>query len=144
MTPYGDRELGQHRLRQWLVAWWHQAITWTNVDLSSVRSCGFHVRAISLEMPQSSITKICLKITCLKFHSNFPGANELMDSCDLFTYSSGLLYWHWGNHMIAPVSVKQPWWIRVKSAIIKPRAQQCLQTFCCPTGNLTIHEPEKM
>ena len=28
-------------------------------------------------MPQSSITKICLKITCLKFHSNFPGANEL-------------------------------------------------------------------
>ena len=28
-------------------------------------------------MPQPSITKICLKITCLKFHSNFPGANEL-------------------------------------------------------------------
>ena len=25
------------------------------------------------EMPQPSITKICLKITCLKFHSNFPG-----------------------------------------------------------------------
>ena len=44
---------------------------------SSVRSCGFHGRAISQEMPQLSITKICLKITCLKFHSNFPGANEL-------------------------------------------------------------------
>ena len=29
-------------------------------------------------MPQPSITKICLKITCLKFHSNLPGANELM------------------------------------------------------------------
>ena len=28
-------------------------------------------------MPQPSITKIYLKITCLKFHSNFPGANEL-------------------------------------------------------------------
>ena len=28
-------------------------------------------------MPQPSITKICLKITCLKFYSNFPGANEL-------------------------------------------------------------------
>ena len=27
-------------------------------------------------MPQPSITKICLKITPLKFHSNFPGANE--------------------------------------------------------------------
>ena len=24
-------------------------------------------------------------------------------------YSSGLLHWHWGNHMIAPVPVKQPW-----------------------------------
>ena len=28
-------------------------------------------------MSQSSITKICLKITCLKFHSNFSGVNEL-------------------------------------------------------------------
>ena len=37
----------------------------------------FIIRAISQEMPQLSITKICLKITCLKFHPNFPGANEL-------------------------------------------------------------------
>ena len=28
-------------------------------------------------MPQPPITKIHLKITYLKFHSNFPGANEL-------------------------------------------------------------------
>ena len=34
--------------------------------------------AISQEMPQPSIMKICLKITYLKFHLNFPGANELM------------------------------------------------------------------
>ena len=29
--------------------------------------------------------------------------------------SSGLLHWHWGNHMIAPVPVKQPWriWINI-------------------------------
>ena len=38
VTPYGDMELGQHWLRQWLVAWRHQAITWTNVDWSSVKS----------------------------------------------------------------------------------------------------------
>ena len=37
-----------------------------------------NIRAISQEMPQPSVTKICLKITCLKFHSNFPGANELI------------------------------------------------------------------
>ena len=28
-------------------------------------------------MPQPSITEICLKIMYLKFHSNFPGVNEL-------------------------------------------------------------------
>ena len=57
MTPYGDKDLGQHLLRQWLVAWWHQAITWTNVDLSSITSSGIHLRAISQEMSQPSINK---------------------------------------------------------------------------------------
>ena len=47
-TPYDDRDLGHHWLKQWLVAWQHQAITWTNVDFSSV-----------------------------KYYSNFPGVNEL-------------------------------------------------------------------
>ena len=61
-TPYGDRDLGQHCLRQWLVAWWHQAITWTNVDFLSLKSSDIHIRTILQEMPQPSITKICLKI----------------------------------------------------------------------------------
>ena len=34
VTPYGERDLGQYWLRQWLVAWWYQAITWTSVDSS--------------------------------------------------------------------------------------------------------------
>ena len=42
-----------------------------------LKSSDIHIRTISQEIPQPSITKICLKITCLKFHSNFPGANEL-------------------------------------------------------------------
>ena len=42
-----------------------------------MKSKDIRIRAISQEMPQPSITKICLEITCLKFHSNFPGANEL-------------------------------------------------------------------
>ena len=37
-----------------------------------------HMRAIRQEISQTSITKIRLKITSLKFHSNFPGANELI------------------------------------------------------------------
>ena len=28
-------------------AWWHQAITWTNVDLSSDKSHDIHLRALS-------------------------------------------------------------------------------------------------
>ena len=31
-------------------------------------------------------------------------------------YQSGLLHWHWGNHMIAPVPVKQPWRIWVNKS----------------------------
>ena len=36
-----------------------------------------HNRSISQKMPQPSITKICLNITYLNIHSNFPGPNEL-------------------------------------------------------------------
>ena len=43
VMPFGDLDLGQHWFRWWLVA----VITWTNVDLSSVRSSGIHLRAIS-------------------------------------------------------------------------------------------------
>ena len=32
VTPYDVIELWWHGFRQWLVAWWHQALTWTNVD----------------------------------------------------------------------------------------------------------------
>ena len=46
VTPYDDMELGQHWLRYWLVAWWHQAITRTNVDWASVKSSDIHIRAI--------------------------------------------------------------------------------------------------
>ena len=74
---YGDINLVQHWLRQWIVSWWHQAITWTNVDISSERSGGIHLSAILQEIPQSSVTEISFKMTYLKFCSNLPGANEL-------------------------------------------------------------------
>ena len=58
--PYGNRDLGQYCFRQRLFAWRHQAITWTNVYLS-LRSSDVHLRAISLEISQQSVTKISLK-----------------------------------------------------------------------------------
>ena len=44
-------------------AWWHQAITWTNVDLSSVRFSDIYLTAVSQEMRQASFTEISLKIS---------------------------------------------------------------------------------
>ena len=56
----------------------HQAIIWTIVDSSLVRSIDIHLRAVSQEMPQLSITRISLKITYSKSGSNFSEANELI------------------------------------------------------------------
>ena len=77
VTPYGSRDLGQHWLRQWLGAWRHQAITWTNVDLSSLRSSDIHLRAVSHLIPLPPFTKIRLKIAYIRFHSNLPEVNKL-------------------------------------------------------------------
>ena len=74
--PCGNIDLGQHRRRQWLGAWWHKAINLTNIDLSSVRPSEIHLRANKQDKPQPSITEISHKITYLKFHSNLRGANE--------------------------------------------------------------------
>ena len=57
--------------------WRHQAIIWTNVEFSSARPSDIHLRASSQEIPQPSIIEIICNIKYLKFHSNFPGANEL-------------------------------------------------------------------
>ena len=55
-----------------------QAITWTNVDLSSVRSCGIHLRVISQWMSKPLFCITCLKIMILKLLPHLPGASEFM------------------------------------------------------------------
>ena len=68
VTPYDDRDLGQHWLRQsWLLAWRHQAISYTNVYLSPVWSSFIHLKAFSREITQPLWTKINMKSTYLKF-----------------------------------------------------------------------------
>ena len=58
-------------------AWRHQAITWTNVDLSSVRSCGICLLLILQEMLKISIPGMSLKLTNSRLQSHLPGANKL-------------------------------------------------------------------
>ena len=88
MIPFGIRHLCKLWFRQWLVTCslkhvdllsiqpegtnFYQAITLTNVDLSSVRSSDNHLMINLEEIPQPSITKI----TFPKFYSNLPGANK--------------------------------------------------------------------
>ena len=76
MTPYGNRDLGQH-LAQVMACCLTAPSHYLNQCWLIISD--IHIREISQELPQPSITKSCLKITCtcVKFHSNFPGANEL-------------------------------------------------------------------
>ena len=75
---------------------WHQAITWTNVDLSFVSYSDNHLREILQEIPQSSYTEVSLKITCLNIYSDLQGPMNK-------PFSSGLFHWHKGNGMIPHV-----------------------------------------
>ena len=56
--------LGQHWLRWWPVAWWHQGIGWTNVDLSPVRYSDIHRR-----LPKIKISETRLKFAFFKIAS---------------------------------------------------------------------------
>ena len=46
----------------WHIGWRHQAITWSNVDLSADVICGIHTRTISQDF-RSVISKMCSEIT---------------------------------------------------------------------------------
>ena len=48
------------------------------LNLSSVRSSHILLGIISQKISRPLITEISLKITCLNFNSNLPGANELI------------------------------------------------------------------
>ena len=81
-------------------AWQHQTITWTNADLSSVRSIDINLRTILQEMPQPSITKFSLKIIYLKFLSNLPGANELINGQQRSKFHMKMKY-KWSSGLVA-------------------------------------------
>ena len=77
VTPHGNIDLGHHWLRLWLIAWQHQVITWTIVDLSSVEFCGVHPRAASYEWFKQKNDVVSLKITLLKLLLYLLGDSEI-------------------------------------------------------------------
>ena len=62
VMPHGNKELGWHRFMLWLVAWWYQAITWTNVDFSSVRLHRMHHKIIWCEKLKIFVIKCIRKL----------------------------------------------------------------------------------
>ena len=78
VTSYGDIDLCQQWIRQWLVAWWFQSITRTSGDLSSVGFFGAHLRPISQEVIKISILKRGVwKNTPVKLLQDSPVASEI-------------------------------------------------------------------
>ena len=66
-----------------------------------------HARQITPLLCDLPIESISLKLeTLIMLSSIWFGSG--------YPYPSGLLYWHWGNHVIAPVPVKPPWRILEK------------------------------
>ena len=59
------------------VAWRYQAITWTLVDLSPVKSCGIHLRAVSQKMLKISNRKTSQNITQWKLQPHLLGTNDI-------------------------------------------------------------------
>ena len=73
----------------------HQAITWTDVDLSSVRSRDIYPRVISHKMLSIFILDTSLKITNLRSQLHLPGANKLNSTIQLKdnVHSTHLMFW---------------------------------------------------
>ena len=59
---HNDINLGQNKHRSRIVAWRHQAITWTDVDLSPMKFNGTHQRIIWQEVLVISSRKMSLKV----------------------------------------------------------------------------------
>ena len=68
VTPYGNIDLSQQSLRSWLVTWRHQAITWTNVDLSTW-FWGTYPRSFYQEVLKISIRRMSSKNSLVKITS---------------------------------------------------------------------------
>ena len=73
---YSIMDLGQQWFRWWLVAWQHQAISWTNHDLSSLRSSDIHLMALCFmgnaqDIAHKKMQQNYIHVPVFKNHWNF-------------------------------------------------------------------------
>ena len=84
----------QHWFRKWLVAWLEQAITRTNVDLSSMKFSDTNLMANSQDISQTSINKISFTIMYLNFIKISKGPMNSAEICN-----HGELYFEMSKYM---------------------------------------------
>ena len=65
-------DLGQHWLKSWLGAWWHQTITYPTADFSLVRFCSIHMRAFYKHMSKLLWPIMMFNITVFKITATCP------------------------------------------------------------------------
>ena len=70
VTPCGIRDQAQHWIRQWLAAWWHQAISWSNVNCIP--------RKFSVKIRYFLLTKIHFKMLSAQWQQYCSSFNMLM------------------------------------------------------------------
>ena len=78
VTPFGDIDVSQYCLSQWLDAWQHDAITWTNIEFSFVKLIWFSLESNSQRVIKLSFYTIRFKYALLKSHPLFSKDNVLI------------------------------------------------------------------
>ena len=86
----------------------HQAITWTNIDLSSKVFCGIHLGAISQKVYMNLIHNICSEITLLELLPHLPQVNELILQSVRKKVSEKSSLWQPWNYVLLNSTPPQP------------------------------------
>ena len=144
VMPYGDIDLGQHWHRLRFVAWWHQAITWINVNSLGPGRFEWNFRWVILK-------QILLIDSCGYLLSNYSKINvTIVPTNEKSTLAQVMAWCHqtashclsqcWPRSM-SPYGVTRPQWVKLSPVMfcglyLWEFLQEMPKTFI--TGILTI------
>ena len=80
-----------------VMAWWHQAITWSNFDVLLLSFCSIDLRAISQWVPKLLLCVMSLKIVLIKFLHGYQWV-KIPRKC----FCSSALDSHWQHIRLPP------------------------------------------
>ena len=77
IVPFSNIDVGHRWFWQWLITWWHQAITWTRNDLLSFGHLGTNFIEILSKLPNFSSKRMHLKTLSSEWRPFDLGFNQL-------------------------------------------------------------------